>query len=211
MANPGSERDRLLRLAADHALEQGIADMTLRSLGAAIGTNNRMLLYYFGSKEKLIGETLLEASRRFPAFTAAMTVLDDPGAPLVERLLACWRGIAAPENLPFLRLFFEIFGQAAHNPGRFDDFLARVGHDWTNQVAVALRAEGVPAGVAGRMAREIVALWRGLQFDLISTGDADAVAASYAVTAAAFAQRCRAAIEEPAQRAERSTEDMAAP
>ena len=94
--------------------------MTLRSVGAAIGTNNRMLLYYFGSKEKLIAETLLEASRRFPAV------------------------------------------------------------------------------VAGRMAREIVALWRGLQFDLISTGDADAVAASYPATAVAFAQRCHASIEEPA-------------
>jgi hypothetical protein len=48
------------------------------------------------------------------------------------------------------------------------------------------------------MAREIVALWRGLQFDLISTGNADSVAASYAGTAAAFVQRCQAAIEQPA-------------
>ncbi|MDT7649003.1 MAG: hypothetical protein QOI36_409, partial [Pseudonocardiales bacterium] len=174
MADAGAEpeRDRLLRLTADYVLELGIAELTLRGLGSAIGTNNRMLLYYFGSKEKLIGQTLLAASQRFPAFTAAMTALDDPGTPLVDRLLACWRGIAAPENLPFLRLFFEIFGQAAHNPGRFDDFLTRVGHDWTNHVAVALRAEGVPATAASGLAREIVAVWRGLQFDLISTGEA---------------------------------------
>jgi AcrR family transcriptional regulator len=188
-----SERDRLLRLAVDYVLEHGVADMTLRGLGRAIGTNNRMLLYYFGSKERLIARALNAASQRFPAFTAAMTGIDDPSVPLVERLLAAWAGIAAPENLPFLRLFFEIFGQAAHNPGRFDDFLARVGHDWTNQVAGALRAEGVPAADAGGLAREIVALWRGLQFDLLSTGDAAAVAASYATTATAFARRCAAA------------------
>jgi AcrR family transcriptional regulator len=201
MADAGAEpeRDRLLRLTADYVLELGIAELTLRGLGSAIGTNNRMLLYYFGSKEKLIGQTLLAASQRFPAFTAAMTALDDPGTPLVDRLLACWRGIAAPENLPFLRLFFEIFGQAAHNPGRFDDFLTRVGHDWTNHVAVALRAEGVPAASASGLAREIVAVWRGLQFDLISTGDAEAVAASYAGTASAFAQRCHAARGEVAR------------
>ena len=78
-----------------------------------------------------------------------------------------------------------------HNPGRFDDFLARVGHDWTNQVAKALQAEGITATEAVALAREIVAVWRGLQFDLLSTGDADAVAASYAGTAAAFAQRCK--------------------
>jgi AcrR family transcriptional regulator len=187
------ERDRLLRLIADYVLEHGIAGMTLRGLGAAIGTNNRMLLYYFGSKEQLIAHALAAAAQRFPAFTAAMTALDDPGAPLVDRLLAAWRGIAEPENLPFLRLFFEVFGQAAHNPGRFDDFLARVGHDWTNQVAGSLRVEGIPTSEAASMAREIVAVWRGLQFDLLSTGDAAAVAASYAGTAAAFARRCEAA------------------
>jgi AcrR family transcriptional regulator len=187
------ERDRLLRLIADYVLEHGIAGMTLRGLGAAIGTNNRMLLYYFGSKEQLIGQALTAAAQRFPAFTAGMAALDDPGIPLVDRLLAAWRGIAARENLPFLQLFFEVFGQAAHNPGRFDGFLARVGHDWTNQVADALQTEGIPATEAGALAREIVAVWRGLQFDLLSTGDAAAVAASYSGTAAAFAQRCEAA------------------
>jgi AcrR family transcriptional regulator len=193
MGGAEPERDRLLRLTADYVLQRGIAGMTLRGLGTAIGTNNRMLLYYFGSKEQLIGQALTAAAQRFPAFGAAMTALDDPGVPLVDRLLAAWRGIAAPENLPFLRLFFEVFGQAAHNPGRFDGFLARVGHDWTNQVAGALRAEGVPAADASLLAREIVAVWRGLQFDLLSTGDAAPVAASYAGTAAAFAQRCEAA------------------
>ena len=57
-------------------------------------------------------------------------------------------------------------------------------------MAAALRAEGVPDAAAGGLAREIVAVWRGLQFDLLSTGDAEAVAASYATTATAFARRC---------------------
>ncbi|OLT01259.1 hypothetical protein BJF90_32710 [Pseudonocardia sp. CNS-004] len=189
------ERDRLLRLIADYVLEHGIAGMTLRGLGATIGTNNRMLLYYFGSKEQLIGQALTAAAQRFPAFTAGMAALDDPRVPLVDRLLAAWRGIAAPENRPFLQLFFEVFGQAAHNPGRFDGFLANVGHDWTNQVAKALQTDGVPSADAGALAREIVAVWRGLQFDLLSTNDAEAVAASYAGTAAAFARRCEAAAQ----------------
>lgn len=196
-ADAEPERDRLLRLTVDYVLEHGVAELTLRGLGGTIGTNNRMLLYYFGSKEQLIGQALNAASQRFPAFTAAMTALDDPAIPLVDRLLAAWRGIAAPENLPFLRLFFEVFGQAAHRPGRFDGFLARVGHDWVNQVARALQAEGVPPDAASGLAREIVALWRGLQFDLISTGDTAAVAASYATTAEAFALRCRTAALSP--------------
>jgi hypothetical protein len=120
-----------------------------------------------------------------------------PTTPLVDRLLTCWRGIAAPENLPFHRLFFEIFGQAAHNPCRFDEFLTRVGHDWTNQVATALRAEGVRAAPAAGLAPGDGRLWR-LRFELISIGDHEAVTASYAVAAAAFVRRCRAAFEERA-------------
>ena len=62
----GTERERLLGLVAGYVLEHGIADLTLRKLGAAIGTNNRMLLYYFGTKERLISDALLAASHRFP-------------------------------------------------------------------------------------------------------------------------------------------------
>lgn len=197
---PEPERDRLLRLAAGYVLEHGIAELTLRRLGQAIGTNNRMLLYYFGSKEKLIAQALMIASQGFPTFAAALSALDGPG-PLTDRLIACWRDIALAENLPFHRLFFEVFGVAAHRPGRFDQFLAEVGHNWTSQVAASLRADGVPPAAAALLARELVALWRGLQFDLLSTGDAAAVGRSYAATAVAFSERCdraRLAADQPA-------------
>ncbi|WP_181782844.1 TetR/AcrR family transcriptional regulator [Pseudonocardia pini] len=195
-----SERDRLLGLVAGYVLEHGIAELTLRKLGAAIGTNNRMLLYYFASKERLIEEALLAASHRFPVFAAAMAGFAGP-EPLGERLDRCWAGIAAAENHPFHRLFFEVYGVALHQPGRFDQFLARVGRDWTNLVVGQLRAEGVPEPEAGLIGREIVALWRGLQFDLLSTGEAAEVAQTHSAAAAGFAERCaRARAAQPAGR-----------
>jgi len=189
---PEPESDRLLRLTAGYVLEHGIAGLTLRRLSTAIGSNNRMLLYYFGSKEQLISRALLVASTGFPALSSAISALDGH-EPLVDRLNACWAGIAAAENLPFHRLFFEVFGVAAHQPGRFDEFLASVGHDWVNQVAGYLRADGVPPPAAASLARELVALWRGLQFDLLSTGDAATVAATHAAAVRAFAHRVSAA------------------
>jgi AcrR family transcriptional regulator len=185
----GAERDRLLGLVADYVLEHGIAGLTLRKVGAAIGTNNRMLLYYFASKERLIEQALLAASQRFPVFAAAMAGFAGP-EPLADRLDRCWAGIAAAENHPFHRLFFEVYGVALQQPGRFDGFLSRVGHDWVDVVAGQLRAEGVAEAVP--LARELVALWRGLQFDLLSTGDAAGVAAAHSAAARAFAERCRA-------------------
>src|SRR5262249_4478203 len=47
-------RDRLLGAAVRHAMDWGIADLSLRQLAAAIGTSHRMLLYHFGSREGLL-------------------------------------------------------------------------------------------------------------------------------------------------------------
>src|SRR5262249_6456846 len=54
-AMPASQaRDRLLAAAVRHAMDSGIADLSLRQLAAAIGTSHRMLLYHFGSREGLL-------------------------------------------------------------------------------------------------------------------------------------------------------------
>jgi len=47
-------RERLLAAAVGHALDSGIADLSLRQLAAAIGTSHRMLLYHFGSRQGLL-------------------------------------------------------------------------------------------------------------------------------------------------------------
>ena len=47
-------RDRLLAAAVRHALDAGIADLSLRQIAAAIGTSHRMLIYHFGSREGLL-------------------------------------------------------------------------------------------------------------------------------------------------------------
>lgn len=53
-----ADRNRLVEQATQFAAQTGLANMTLRPLATAIGTSDRMLLYYFGSKESLVGEIL---------------------------------------------------------------------------------------------------------------------------------------------------------
>jgi AcrR family transcriptional regulator len=151
-----------------------------------------MLLYYFTSKEQLIAAALLAATERYAGFSGALDSLDRTELPLDERLVACWAGIGAPGNLPIIRLFFEVFGVAAHAPGRYDEFLAAVGHQWVDRIAGVLSREGLAADDAAVLAREVVAVWRGLQFDIVSTGDVASIAAGYTRTAAAVAERVRA-------------------
>ncbi|MET0326473.1 MAG: TetR/AcrR family transcriptional regulator [Ilumatobacteraceae bacterium] len=171
MPMDSQERERLLELVAGYCLEHGVADLTLRRVGQSVGSNNRMLLYYFGSKEQMISAALKTAGQRFPELLHAFELLDVADRPLHRRLDDAWRAISAEANLPFIRLFFDVFGLAAHQPGRFDDFLGRVGHDWAERVAVVLRKEGLRPAQARRTGREVVALWRGLQVDLLTSGD----------------------------------------
>jgi AcrR family transcriptional regulator len=189
-----SERERLLRLSADYVLAHGVAGMTLRRLGQEIGTNNRMLLYYFGSKEELILAALVELSGRYPVLTRAFTTMDDPDRPLRDRIVAVWEAVAAPENIPFHRVFFEVLGLAAHQRGRFDAFLGVVSSDWRSQVSASLRRDGVPAATADALARELVALWRGLQIDLITSGDLAGTRAANAAAATSVAREAAEAV-----------------
>ncbi len=191
-----SERGRLLRLTADYILEHGVADLTLRKLGSAIGTNNRMLLYYFGSKEELITAALAEASGRFPILSEAFVIMDDQLRPLRERIAAAWEAVAAAENLPFHRTFFEVLGLAAHQRGRFDSFLGSVGSEWRERIAVSLGGD-VPEATADDLARELVALWRGLQLDLVTSGDRAGTDRVIASAAESIARRAATAAAAP--------------
>ncbi|WP_210590273.1 TetR/AcrR family transcriptional regulator [Streptomyces sp. GESEQ-35] len=188
-----TERTRLLRLSADHILAHGVAGLSLRGIGKAVGSNNRMLLYYFGSKEELIAAVLTDAGGRFPLLERIFELLDDRDQPLRTRLEAAWELLSADENLPFHRVFFEVLGLAGYQRGRFDAFLDAVATNWRGRVATALRAEGVPADQADDLARELVSLWRGLQLDLLTAGDRAATLRVNAAAAAAFAARAGAA------------------
>jgi AcrR family transcriptional regulator len=168
MPEDSKERRRLLDLVAGYCIEHGVADMTLRRVAEAVGSNNRMLLYYFGSKEQMIATALIAAGERFPLVLQSFERLESTDGPLDRRLDAAWRSLSADVNLPFIRLFFEVFGLAIHQPGRFDEFLGSVSHQWADRVTAVLRREGMTAAAARRTGREVVALWRGLQLDLVS-------------------------------------------
>jgi AcrR family transcriptional regulator len=164
-------RDRLLDLAVDHVLAHGVAALTLRGLAAAIGSNNRMLLYYFGSKEQLTMDALVAASSRFPRFRSISHDLRSSPADLETRLFEAWDGIAAAETRPFARLFFEVFGLAVNRPDVYGGWLENVAHDLVADVAATFEREGLGGKAAEVLARELVACWRGLQMDLLGSSD----------------------------------------
>lgn len=110
---PASPRTQLLKALSAYVLANGLANVSLRPLARAARTSDRMLIYHFGTKEKLIEAVLgqlasdLEASltaalpvektRSLAAsFTEIMQVLRSED---VRRYLLVWLEIVAAAGL----------------------------------------------------------------------------------------------------------------
>jgi AcrR family transcriptional regulator len=170
---------RLLDATIDYVAEEGLGELSLRQLAAAIGTSHRMLIYHFGSKEELLVEVVREVERR----ERATSVDFQPHAEHSEReqMRRRWKRFSDPRLWPQERLFFDVYARAL----RGDDdanaaFLDEVVESWIAPIAAGfVREHGVTPTVARADARLHVAVVRGLLLDLLATGDRAGVNRAY--------------------------------
>jgi AcrR family transcriptional regulator len=161
-------RQRLLAATIDHVAAHGAADLSLRSLAAAIGTSHRMLIYHFGSKEGLLVEVVRELERRQRAVLTDLDVTAGTPAELARRM---WRQLSDPALWPHERLFFDLCGQALRGRPGTAPLLDGLVDTWVALGTELSRAHGVPLETARAHARLGVAVMRGLILDLLATGD----------------------------------------
>jgi AcrR family transcriptional regulator len=171
-------RERLLERAIAHVTQNGITDLSLRELAAALGTSHRMLIHHFGSKEGLWVEIVraVEAEQR----QILAQTLPDPGQPLPEALWAWWKHISAPTLWPNERLFFELYGQAIQGRAHTVEMLDGIVDDWLEPMTEINMGLGLPEPAARAHARLGVAVTRGLLLDLVATRDVPGVDAAMA-------------------------------
>ena len=126
------QREALLSGAVEHVLRHGVSGLSLRPLAAALGTSDRMLLYYFGSREHLL-ETVLD--RVGDGLVAALSGAVPPGRGAPDVLLrTVWSLARDPAVQPVLRLYVEILGQAAAQVAPFPAAARRVARSWLEWV-----------------------------------------------------------------------------
>jgi AcrR family transcriptional regulator len=165
-------RERLLAAAVRHALDAGIADLSLRQLAAAIGTSHRMLLYHFGSREGLlVAVTQAVEEQQRAALLGPGTALQDPRR--------SWERLSDPKLWPQERLFFELYAYALRGRPGTEGFLDGIVESWVAPVAAALVEAGADERTARADARLAVAVVRGLLLDLLATGDRAGVTEAY--------------------------------
>ena len=155
-------RQRLLDACTDYALEHGLPDR-LGPLATATDTSSRMLIYHFGTRDRLLREILGEArQRQVAAFTDLLRVR--PNQPYTVTLRHAWTTITGPQGQPYLRMFTRLHETAGEPlwPG----FRRIATTDWLAPLEHGMRSLGRP-----ELATVVLAVIRGLLMDLDATGD----------------------------------------
>jgi AcrR family transcriptional regulator len=174
-------KEVLLRQVVDHFVADGLGDLSLRQIAAAIGTSHRMLIYHFGSKSGLLVEVVRAVEARTRAQLTEMG--DGTTAEVIRRM---WRYVADPAQGDFERLFFALYGRALQGDAQVRPLLGESIESWLEANEALATVQGVPPDLARTHARLGLAVVRGLLLDLLATGDRAGVDAALEVFAAGY-------------------------
>jgi AcrR family transcriptional regulator len=136
MAPADDRRAQLLDAMADHMLAAGLAGSSLRPLARAAGTSDRMLLYYFPTKDTLISATLAHVAARMAGLL--LQGAEPVRLPAAQLLPLLVDRTLDPAFRPYLGLFLEVASRAA----RGDALCRTVGRE---------AAEGYVAWIAAQL------------------------------------------------------------
>ena len=163
-------RAELLEAIVERVFAGGLAELTLRPLGAAVGVSPRTLLYHFGSKEALIG-AILEAARARQRTLLAAWYERSAEHDARTMLLRSWQWLAAPRQERVFRVLFEAYGLGLNDRKRYGAFLRATSLDWLGPFTKILEDHGFDHERAVALATRGVAVVRGLLLDVLATGD----------------------------------------
>lgn len=176
MSSGREARARLLSRAEDYLLRHGLLDLTLTALAEGIGSNRRMLLYHFSSLDALVEEAIGDMLARRDLSRRLEELLRQPGV-LLDRVDAAWAHLAAPEQEPWLRIYFARMGLSAEDPVRYREFLDQSRDGWPTLLRRVFADEGLDR--AEERGRSVSALWSGLQIALLSGEPRDLLARTH--------------------------------
>jgi AcrR family transcriptional regulator len=168
MSRPANDKrpKELCDAIVQYLCKHGLADLSLRPLAKAVGSSPRVLLYYFGSKEKMVVQVLAEIRRRQRAMFERIQAKT-----YQEACRAIWKQLSAPESLAMFRLYFEAYGIAMRQPKVYEEFLRSTVDDWVKFMAVELQREGYRRAHARAFATVVLAGLRGFLLDYCASSD----------------------------------------
>ncbi len=104
-------RDEILAAALEAAMAEGLSQLTFGRLAKRIGVSDRVIVYYFPTKDDLIREVLATLGSRLQVELAS--AFTSPAEDHLELARAAWPHLARAEVDPVFAIFFEFNGLAA--------------------------------------------------------------------------------------------------
>ncbi|GAX56386.1 TetR/AcrR family transcriptional regulator [Streptomyces olivochromogenes] len=179
--DPAKRRD-LLDQVREYMIRNGLAELSLRPLARALSTSDRMLLYYFGTKERMVAEALALDERR-PLLRArsllgAVDAHRDPA--WVRRFMEeVWQQFADPDLRAALPLYLEIMVTGLLRPDRYAPVVRDALTEWKDLLASVFRGMGLPEARARTEAALLVDACFGLVAGPAVEGDWDEAEAAF--------------------------------
>jgi AcrR family transcriptional regulator len=172
VADPGRPEELLDAIAA-YIAKKGLAELSLRPLAKAVNSSPRVLLYYFGSKEKLVARAVQRLRERQRVGFGKMREAryEQPS----DACRAIWKQMSAPESELAFKLSFETYAMALRHPKQFADHLSSSVEDWLEFLSEPLLRKGCSGEKARAFATVVIAGFRGFMLDYCATHDRERV------------------------------------
>lgn len=163
----------LLDRIVGYLVKNGVAELSLRPLAKAVGSSPRVLLYYFGSKEKLLARALMHLRDKQRAGFSRMR--EAKYAQPSDACRAIWQQMSAPESEALFKLSFETYSLALRHPREFGVFLQSGIEDWLEFLSEPLMRKGVPKEQARAFATVVIGGFRGFMIDYCASHDRERI------------------------------------
>ncbi|MFC5203856.1 TetR/AcrR family transcriptional regulator [Streptomyces kaempferi] len=173
--DPAKRHDLLVRVRA-YMIRNGVAGLSLRPLAQDLGTSDRMLLYYFGTKERMVTEALAVDERR--PLLRAQALLDTDGSPknpaeLRHFLEESWQELSGPGLRAALPLYLEVMADGLLHPHLYGHVMRDVLSEWTRLLTAVFHDFGMTETRARTEATVVVDASLGLLMAPLTYGDWD--------------------------------------
>ncbi len=136
MSKVAAKKNLAIQRTAAYLLDNGLHETGIRALAQTAGTSDRMLIYYFGSKDELLNQALrLIAAGVADQLDALLGTHRRSASRLLEELTTATKNNAF---LPAVRLWFELVGLAARGREPYASNAQLLASNWIKWVTSRL-------------------------------------------------------------------------
>lgn len=123
-----AKKAEIIQAITHYLIENGVADIGLRKLAEVASTSDRMLIYYFETKDALIGQVLQTIAANLAAQLDALLGQEKRSAD--ELLTALLALCSTPPFNAVIQLWFEVVGLAARGQEPYATNAAAIAATW---------------------------------------------------------------------------------